>query len=59
MAILLIFMFLFAVATWLLASRRGRHGGLWFGIGLLHGPFALLAVAALPPVPPVPPVPRP
>ena len=53
MAILLIFMFLFAVATWLLASRRGRHGGLWFGIGLLLGPFALLAVAALPALPPV------
>lgn len=53
MAILLIFMFLFAVATWLLASRRGRHGGVWFGIGLFLGPFALLAVAALPPVPPV------
>ncbi|SDA82412.1 MULTISPECIES: hypothetical protein [unclassified Janthinobacterium] len=50
MAILLIFMFLFAVATWLLASRRGRHGGVWFGIGLFLGPFALLAVAALPPV---------
>ena len=53
MAILLIFMFLFAVATWLLASRRGRHGGIWFGIGLFLGPFALLAVAALPPVSPV------
>ena len=45
-------MFLFAVATWLLASRRRHHGGLWFGIGLLLGPFALLAVAALPPVAP-------
>jgi hypothetical protein len=51
MAILLIFMFLFAIATWLLASRRGRNGGIWFGIGLFLGPFALLAVAALPPVP--------
>ncbi|WP_180977603.1 hypothetical protein [Janthinobacterium sp. ROICE36] len=50
MAILLIFMFLFAIATWLLASRRGRNGGIWFGIGLFLGPFALLAVAALPPV---------
>ena len=52
-AILLIFMFLFAVATWLLASRRGRNGGIWFGIGLFLGPFALLAVAALPPVSPI------
>lgn len=52
MAILLIFLFLFALATCLLAGRRGRHGGLWFGIGLFLGPFALLAVAALPPVPP-------
>ena len=51
MAILLIFMFLFAIATWLLASRRGRNGGVWFGIGLFLGPFALLAVAALLPVP--------
>lgn len=50
MAILLLFMFLFAVATWLQASRRGRHGGLWRGIGLFLGPFGLLA---LPPVPPV------
>ena len=40
-------MFLFAVA-----SRRGRHGGLWFGIGLLLGPFDLLAVATLPALPP-------
>ena len=52
MAILLTFLFLFAVASWLLASRRGRHGGLWFGIGLLLGPFALLAVATLPALPP-------
>jgi len=51
MAILLIFMFLFAIASWLLASRRGRNGGVWFCIGLFLGPFALLAVAALPPAP--------
>ncbi|MBG6220885.1 MULTISPECIES: hypothetical protein [unclassified Janthinobacterium] len=50
MAILLIFMFLFALAACLLASRRGRHARFWFCIGLVLGPFALLAVAALPPV---------
>ena len=55
MAILLMFMFLFALATCFLASRRGRHGGLWFGIGLVLGPFALLAVAALPALPTSPP----
>ena len=55
MAILLLFMFLFALATWFRASRRGRHGGLWFGIGLFLGPFALLAVATLPAVSVLPP----
>ncbi|MBB5371177.1 MULTISPECIES: hypothetical protein [unclassified Janthinobacterium] len=54
MAILLTFMFLFAIATWLLAKWRGRNGGVWFGIGLFLGPFALLAVATLPAVPTAP-----
>ena len=54
MGILLTFMFLFAIATWLLAKWRGRNGGVWFGIGLFLGPFALLAVATLPAVPTAP-----
>ena len=58
MAILLTFMFLFAIATWLLATWRGRRGALWFGIGLFLGPFALLAVATLPAVPAVPAAPQ-
>ncbi|CDG81010.1 hypothetical protein [Janthinobacterium agaricidamnosum] len=49
MVILLTFMFLFAIACWVLAGQRGRNGGLWFVIGLLLGPFALIALSVLPP----------
>ncbi len=48
MVILLTFMFLFAIACWVLAGQRGRNGGLWFVIGLLLGPFALIALSVLP-----------
>lgn len=42
----------FAVVTALAAPGRGRSAWAWFGLGLLFGVFALIAVLVLPPVAP-------
>lgn len=52
----------FAVVTALAAPGRGRSGVAWFGLGLLFGVFALIAVLVMPPVvaaPPLPPLTKP
>jgi hypothetical protein len=44
--------FLFVVCTFLsgwIAGRRGRSAKLWYWLGAISGPIALLAVALLPP----------
>lgn len=44
---LIIFPFAFAVISALAASSRGRSGVGWFFLGLVFGPFALLAVLVM------------
>ncbi len=37
----------FACAAYSVASSKGRNRYLWFGIGLLIGPFAVLILALM------------
>jgi hypothetical protein len=39
-----------AVLCWVVANSKARLAGLWFLIGLLLGPFALIAVGFMPAV---------
>lgn len=44
-----IFMWIvFACAAYTVAVSKGRRRYLWFGIGLLIGPFAVLVVGMMP-----------
>lgn len=48
---------LFVVFTFLsgwIAGRRGHSTKLWYWLGAIFGPIALLAIALLPPVPTTP-----
>jgi hypothetical protein len=44
---MLIFWFVCAVIASLIANSKGRNGGLWFVLGLLFGPLAVLFSAVL------------
>jgi hypothetical protein len=48
-ALLLLVVFTF-LSGWI-AGRRGRSTKLWYWLGAMFGPIALLAIALLPPVP--------
>ncbi len=37
-----------AVACWIIANSRARFAGIWFLLGLMFGPFALLVVILMP-----------
>ncbi len=45
---ILIFWFICAIVTAIIASNKGRSGFLWFLIGAMLGIFGLILVAALP-----------
>ncbi|MFK5926260.1 MAG: hypothetical protein QM483_06495 [Desulfuromusa sp.] len=43
----LIFWIVFACAAFSVAEHKGKNRYLWFGIGLLIGPFAVLILALI------------
>lgn len=53
-AVALFLVVVFTVLSGWIAGRRGRSTKLWYWLGAILGPIALLAIALLPPVPTTP-----
>jgi len=51
LAVALLLFVAFTLLSGWIAGRRGRSTKLWYWLGAILGPIALLAVALLPPIP--------